>query len=114
MSPSNIEAALKGGSPLIGVAVAIGDGRPYNTALIVLDPDAALAFATEHGDGAIAAEVAAGVERANAVLARVEQLKKHTIVPGEWLPGGEELTPTLKLKRKPIAEKYAADIEGMY
>jgi long-subunit acyl-CoA synthetase (AMP-forming) len=62
----------------------------------------------------VQAEVAAGIERANERLARVEQLKKHTIVPGEWLPGGEELTPTLKLKRKPIAAKYSGEIEAMY
>jgi long-subunit acyl-CoA synthetase (AMP-forming) len=125
MSPSNIEGELKAGSPLIGVAVTIGDGRPYNTALIVLEPDAAKAFAAENGiaddslealaaNEKVQAEVAAGVERANEKLARVEGLKKHTILPGEWLPGGEELTPTLKLKRKPITEKYAAEIEAMY
>jgi long-chain acyl-CoA synthetase len=62
----------------------------------------------------VRAEVAAGIERGNQQLARVEQLKKHTIVPGEWPPGGDELTPTLKLKRKPIAEKYSGEIEAMY
>src|SRR5438067_4357431 len=51
MSPANIEAQLKSGSPLIGQAIAIGDGRPYNVALIVLDPDAATAFATQRGIG---------------------------------------------------------------
>jgi long-subunit acyl-CoA synthetase (AMP-forming) len=125
MSPSNIEGKIKGACPLVGVAVTIGDARPYNTALIVLDPDAARAFAAEHGiaDDAlealavnelVRAEVAAGIERANARMARVEQLKKHTIVPGEWLPGGVELTPTLKLKRKPIAAKYCGEIDAMY
>ena len=105
--------------------LAIGDARPYNTGLIVLEPDAVRAFAAQHGlgdasleelaaDERIRAEVAAGVERANAQLSRVEQLKKHTIVPGEWLPGGDELTPTMKLKRKPIAAKYADLIEDMY
>ena len=52
--------------------------------------------------------------RGNAKLARVEQVKKFTIVRGDWAPGGDELTPTMKLKRKPIAEKYAAEIEAMY
>ncbi len=55
-----------------------------------------------------------GVDAANAKLARVEQIKKFTIVEGDWLPGGDELTPTMKLKRKPIAEKYAQPIEAMY
>jgi len=125
MSPTNIEAELKAGSPLIGVAVAIGDARPYNTALIVLDPDTARAFAAAHGiegdsldelaaDERLQAEVAAGVERANQQLARVEQLKKHTILPTEWFPGGDEVTPTMKLKRKPIDAKYKDMIEAMY
>ena len=55
-----------------------------------------------------------GVDAANATLARPEQIKKFTIVEGDWLPSGDELTPTMKLKRKPIAEKYADAIEAMY
>ena len=62
----------------------------------------------------IIAAVQEGIDAANEHLARVEQIKKFTIVPGDWLPGGDELTPTMKLKRKPIAEKYAAAIEAMY
>jgi long-chain acyl-CoA synthetase len=54
------------------------------------------------------------VDAANERLARVEQIKRFTIVEGDWLPGADELTPTMKLKRKPIAEKYAAEIEEMY
>ena len=125
MSPANIESELKGASPLIGTAVCIGDARKYNTALIVLDADFAPAWAQKNGIedaslGALAenekmrAAVQAGVDKANARLARVEQIKKFTIVRGDWLPGGDELTPTMKLKRKPIAEKYASEIEGMY
>jgi long-subunit acyl-CoA synthetase (AMP-forming) len=59
-------------------------------------------------------EVAAAIERANADLSRVEQIKKFRVIPGEWEPGGDELTPTAKLKRKPIAEKYAAEIDALY
>ena len=55
-----------------------------------------------------------GIDAANAKLARVEQIKRFTIVEGDWLPGSDELTPTMKLKRKPIAEKYAAQIDAMY
>ena len=62
----------------------------------------------------VEAAVQAGIDAANAHLARVEQIKKFTIVPGDWLPGGDELTPTMKLKRKPIAAKYEAEIEAMY
>ena len=60
------------------------------------------------------AAVAESVEAANQKLARVEGVKKFTIVEGDWLPGGDELTPTMKLKRKPIAEKYDGAIESMY
>jgi long-subunit acyl-CoA synthetase (AMP-forming) len=125
MSPANIEATLKSGSPLIGQAVCIGDRRPYNTALIVLDADFAPQWAEQNGLGdrpfeQLAAEprmmeaVQAGVDAANARLARVEQIKKFTILPGDWVPGGDELTPTIKLKRRPISEKYAETIEAMY
>jgi long-chain acyl-CoA synthetase len=125
MSPANIEAALKSGSPLIGQAATIGDRRPYNTALIVLDADYAPQWASHQGIEATSLEelsselkiveaVQAGVDAANTHLARVEQIKKFTIVRGDWLPGGDELTPTMKLKRKPIAAKYEAEIEAMY
>jgi long-subunit acyl-CoA synthetase (AMP-forming) len=125
MSPANIEAALKTGSPLIGQAATIGDARPYNTALIVLDADYAPPWAGQNGltgttleelasDPKIIEAVQAGVDAANKRLARVEQIKKFTIVKGDWLPGGDELTPTMKLKRKPINAKYEAEIEAMY
>ena len=125
MSPANIEAAIKSGSPLIGQACCIGDARPYNTALIVLDADFAPGWAAQNGlgehsleeladDEKMIAAVQEGVDRANERLARVEQIKKFTIIPGDWLPGGDELTPTVKLKRKPIAQKYEAEIAEMY
>ncbi len=125
MSPANIEATVKSASPLVGQACCIGDGRPYNTALIVLDADFAPAWAAQQGIAETALESLACEERvhaavqealdaANAKLARVEQIKKFTIVQGDWLPGGDELTPTMKLRRKPIAEKYAAEIDALY
>ena len=125
MSPANIEAKLKASSPLIGQACVIGDGRSYNTALLVLDSDFAPAWAAQQEladtslealahDERMRAAVQAGVDAANAKLARVEQIKRFTIVEGDWLPGGEELTPTMKLKRKPIDRKYADAIEAMY
>jgi long-subunit acyl-CoA synthetase (AMP-forming) len=118
MSPANIEAVLKSASPLIGQACAIGDGRPYNVALIVLDPDAAGALQLDD-DGLAAAEaaiegVAAGVALANQRLSRVEQIKRFKVLDEDWEPGGDELTPTMKLKRRPIAEKYAEEIEALY
>jgi long-subunit acyl-CoA synthetase (AMP-forming) len=112
MSPANIEARIKSSSPVIGQAVCIGDGRPYNVALITLEPDG---VGPRSGDDPeIVSEVTAAIERANAHLSRVEQIKKFKILSQEWLPGGDELTPTMKLRRKPIAQKYAADIETLY
>ena len=125
MSPANIEAHLKSAHPLIGQACCIGDARPYNTALIVLDSDFAPMWAKQQGiedtslealadDPLVIAEIQKGVDAANEHLARVEQIKRFLIVHGDWLPGGDELTPTMKLKRKPIGEKYADDIEALY
>ena len=54
------------------------------------------------------------MDKANGRLSRVEQIKKFTIVEGDWAPGGDELTPTMKLKRKPIGDKYGAEISAMY
>jgi long-subunit acyl-CoA synthetase (AMP-forming) len=125
MSPANIEQQLKQGSPLIGQAIAIGDRRPYNVALLVLDPDAAATFAKQQGladatapamaaEPVVLAAVAAGLERANSHLSRVEQIKRFKVLDCDWPPAGDELTPTMKLKRRPIAEKYAAEIESLY
>ncbi len=124
MSPSNIENTLKVSTPLASAITVIGDGRPYNVALVTLDPDAAAAYAEKAGvpadpeqlatDPAVIAAVQAGIDAGNAKLSRVEQVKKFEIVPTFWMPGGDELTPTLKLKRRPIAEKYAATIDRLY
>ncbi len=124
MSPANIEATVKSASSLIGNACCIGDAKPYNTALFALDPDFAPAWASQNGieDTSLEAlagneklreALQAGVDAANAKLARVEQIKYFTVL-GDWAPGGDELTPTMKLKRKPIAVKYAAEIAAMY
>ncbi|MCW2689340.1 MAG: hapE6, partial [Mycobacterium sp.] len=125
ISPLRIEAALKAASPLIGAAVAIGDGRPFITAIIVLDPEAAPAYAARVGIAATALDALAGDDRirqvidaavaaANAQVSRVEQIKRHVLVGDVWIPGGPELTPTLKLRRKKIAERYKADIDALY
>jgi long-chain acyl-CoA synthetase len=126
MSPANIEATLKSAGPLIGQACVVGDGRPYNVALLVLDPDTAPAWAANAGltgdtsaaslarDPAVLEAVAAEVAAANAKLARVEQIKRFHLVAQDWLPGGVELTPTMKLRRKSIAEEYSAAIDDLY
>ena len=92
---------------------------------IVLDPDFAPTWAKQNAiedaspealaaDERLIAAVQAGVDEANAKMARVEQIKKFKVLPTEWMPGGDELTPTMKLKRKPISEKYKAEIEELY
>ena len=124
MSPANIEQKLKASSPLIGQAICIGDGRPYNVALLVLDPDTAASWAAERGvepsiaslsgNDDLRAQVAEAVDEANSALSRVEQIKTFEVLDTDWEPAGDELTPTSKLKRKPIQEKYAPTIERLY
>ncbi len=125
MSPQNIEGAIKVACPMVLSSVAIGDDRPYITALVTLDPDACAVYAEKAGlsdptpetlsrDPGVRDLVQAGIDQANTSLARVEQIKKFTILPTPWMPGGDELTPTMKLKRKVIAEKYATEIDALY
>ena len=125
LSPTNIEMAVQAASPLIDQVVAVGDARPYVTALIVLDGEAAAAQAAALGiaDPSAAAFaqrpearelLTAAVLEGNSKLSRVEQIKRFAIVGTPWEPGGDELTPTMKLKRRPIAEKYAAEIDKLY
>jgi long-subunit acyl-CoA synthetase (AMP-forming) len=109
MSPANIEARLKAAHPLIGQALCVGDRRPYNVALLVLDPEVAATF-----DGDVEAAIAEAVRHANDQLSRVEQIKRYQVLDTEWLPDSEELTPTMKLKRRGILAKYAAEIEALY
>jgi long-chain acyl-CoA synthetase len=125
MSPANIENAIKAACPMIGAMVTIGDARPYNTALLVFDADsvgphaAALGLA-DASPAALAshpemlAKISAGVAAGNENLSRVEQIKRFRVLPTVWEPGGDEITLTMKLKRRPIAAKYAAEIEELY
>ncbi|MGH9042293.1 MAG: AMP-dependent synthetase/ligase [Acidimicrobiia bacterium] len=124
ISPANLEAALKS-FPLIGQACALGDGRAFMAALIVLDPDVAPAWAKGQGIEAaglaelathpdVVAEVERCVEEANARFSQVEKIKKFTILTAEWLPDSEELTPTMKLKRRGVLTKYGEEIEALY
>jgi long-chain acyl-CoA synthetase len=112
ISPANIEALLKSSGPLIGQACVVGDRRPYIVALVVLDPDTAAGL--DPADSDVVARVQEEVDAANGHLSRVEQIKRFRVLSGEWLPGGDELTPTMKLKRRPIAEKYAGEIDALY
>lgn len=125
MSPHIIESAVKSSSTMIGQCMVVGDARPYNTMLIVLDGEYAAAWAAERGiqsrdvaalvaDERVVDEVQSIVDRANTRLSRVEQIKRFHLVPTEWQPDSDELTPTMKLKRKEILAKYADQIERIY
>ena len=125
LSPANIEMAIQSSSALIDQVVAFGDAKPYVTALVTLDTDtvAAQAAALGMADPSLAAfaqsreareMLTAAVLEGNSKLSRVEQIKRFLIVGTAWEPGGDELTPTMKLKRKPIAEKYSAEREKLY
>lgn len=124
VAPQNIEALMKAIPGIAQVAV-IGDRRRYLAALITLDPDAAKRVAEACGargttvrelatDPAFVAQIQKGIDAQNASLAKYETIKRFTIVPTEWSVDSGELTPTMKLKRKVVAQKYAAEIEAMY
>ncbi|MEL6892974.1 MAG: AMP-dependent synthetase/ligase [Actinomycetota bacterium] len=126
VSPANLEAALKM-IPLVGQACAIGDQKPFISALVVLDPDEAAAFAAERGltgeDASLASlstnpevveVVENGLTEAMADFNNAESVKKVTILGEEWLPDSDLLTPTAKLKRRGIHARFATEIEALY
>ena len=124
VAPAHLETTL-GNHPLIAKAAMIGDGRKFLTMLIALDAEEAPGWASARGmpfadlesfsrDPAVHAEIAAAVEAANETVARVEQIKKWYITPNEWGPDSGELTPSLKLRRNVVMDKYASEIEAMY
>ncbi len=124
ISPANLEAALKS-IPLIGQAAAIGDQRPFVSALVVLDAEAAAIWANdndlpglsvielaEHPD--VIAAVDAALPQVMAAFNNAERVKKVKVLGEEWLPDSDVLTPTSKLKRRGINERFAAEIEALY
>lgn len=124
IAPSNLENSLKE-HPLIGQAAAIGDRRKFVSALIVLDPEVAPGWAQQHAlagkstselaqEPAVLEEIQKAVDEVNKGFSQVEQIKKFTVLPAEWTAESEELTPTLKLKRRVINDKYADEIDRMY
>lgn len=124
VSPSNLENLLKS-HPLIAQACVVGDRRRYPAALIVLDSEVAPGWAAKHGvpyeslerfaaDERVHGEIERAVAGVNQHVSRAEQVKRFTILPTEWTVEGDELTPTLKLKRRVIHHKYASQIESLY
>ena len=124
ISPANLEAAMKA-HPLIGQACVIGDNRPYLTALIVLDPEVAPVWARDRGladttvaglaaDPVVVDEIAAALSRTGERFSRAERIKRFAVLHEEWLPDSEELTPTMKLKRRGILARNEALIDAIY
>jgi long-chain acyl-CoA synthetase len=124
ISPANLESLLKA-HPLVGQACVIGDNRSYLTALIVLDSQGAPVWAAARGLAGktiaelsahpdVAAEIARAVAAVNERVSRVESVRRWTILPDEWTAESAELTPTLKLKRRVIHDRYAKTIAAMY
>jgi long-subunit acyl-CoA synthetase (AMP-forming) len=124
MSPLTIEGALESSSTLIDHVAVAGDGRRFVVALISLDAQRLVAFAADRGlsggyaeltrDPAVLAEVGAAVDRGNATLSRVEHVRAWRVVEDEWLPGGEEITASMKLMRNRILRRYAAIVDELY
>ena len=124
VSPANLEAALKA-IPLVGQACAIGDARPFVSALVVLDPEVAPVWAAQHGLGGVSlaelaenpvviAEIDKGLEEVMADFNNAERVKKVKVIGEEWLPDSDLLTPTSKLKRRGIHAAYENQIEALY
>jgi long-chain acyl-CoA synthetase len=124
ISPANLEAALKM-IPLVAQACAIGDDKPFVSALVVLDAEVAPVWAREQGiefdsladlatDERVVAEIERGLVEVMADFNNAERVKKVRVLSDEWLPDSEELTPTSKLKRRGIHQKYAEEIAQLY
>ncbi len=126
VSPANLESALKM-IPMVGQACAIGDQKPFISALVVLDPDAAPGWAAANGlsgedatlpalakNPDVIASIEAGLKEVMAEFNNAESVKKVTVLGDEWLPDSELLTPTSKLKRRGIHERFADEIEALY
>jgi long-subunit acyl-CoA synthetase (AMP-forming) len=109
VAPQNLENALKT-APLVSQALVVGDRRPYVAALITVDP----AVTEGLSPGQVQERVQAVVDEVNADLSHFEQIKRFRILPREFTADEDEVTPTLKLKRRVVAEHFAAEIEELY
>ncbi len=123
ITPANLEGEIKQ-HPLVSQCVVIGDRRPFLVALVTLDPEEAAKYAADHGlkpdveklttNADVKASIEAHVEKINQKFARVEQVKKIEILPRDLSQEGGELTPSMKVKRNVVAEKYADDVDALY
>ncbi|HSP38875.1 MAG TPA: long-chain fatty acid--CoA ligase [Frankiaceae bacterium] len=124
VSPANLEAELKT-IPLVGQVMVVGDARPYLAALLVLDPEVAPAWAKSHGIAvaslaelsrhpAVIDAVAKGVAAVNQLVSQAEAIRRFVLLSDEWTPDSEELTPTMKVKRRGVLHRYGPRIEELY
>ena len=124
VSPANLEAALAT-LPLVGQACVVGDRQKFPAAIITLDPESATTWAANHGragaslaelavDPDVEAEIQRSIDDVNGRFTRSYQIKRFTIVPDEWLPNSDVLTPTFKIKRRGVAARYVEQIAAMY
>jgi long-chain acyl-CoA synthetase len=124
IAPAKLETAMKN-HPLVAQACMVGDGRPYMSMLLAIDPEEAPGWAAKNGvtftDLAsfsqlpeVRAELQKALDLANQEVSRVEQIKKFTIVSDVWTPDSGEITPSLKLKRNVVLDRYRGSIEEMY
>jgi long-chain acyl-CoA synthetase len=121
ITPANLEAEIKQ-HPMISQCVVIGDRRPFLVAVVTLDPEEAAKFAEEkgldlatlHADDGIRASIQAHLDQVNQKFARVEQVKKFEVLPRDFSQEGGELTPSMKVKRNVVAQKYAGEVDALY
>ena len=121
ITPANLEAEIKQ-HPMISQCVVIGDRRPFLVAVVTLDPEEAEKFAQEkgldaatlHTDDSVRASIQAHLDQVNQKFARVEQVKKFEILPRDFSQEGGELTPSMKVKRNVVAQKYADEVDALY
>ena len=121
ITPANLEAEIKQ-HPLVSQCVVVGDRRPYLVCVVTLDPEEAQKLASEkgldastlHENDEVRASIQAHLDQINQKFARVEQVKKFAILPQDLSQEGGELTPTMKIKRNVVADKYEGEIEALY
>ncbi|MGI8633075.1 MAG: AMP-dependent synthetase/ligase [Solirubrobacterales bacterium] len=124
ITPSNFEGDMKQ-HRLVSQCVMVGDRRPYLTALVTLDPEEAEKYADEKdlsssdrddlaNNDTVRSDIESHLEKVNEKYARVEQVKKFTVLEQDFTQEGDELTPTMKVKRNVVVDKYEGKIEKMY
>lgn len=125
VAPAVLEDQLRA-HPLISQAMCVGDAQPFIAALITIDPEAFPGWKERNGkdsgapvgdlatDPDLIAEIDLAVKEANQAVSKAEQIRKFTILPVDFTEDTGELTPTMKVKRKVVAEKFAADIDALY